>query len=89
MRCGVKGERFFILDEYGPDNAGIIRPTEVQDRIGNNANFFVGINERKNSLSESNWIVLNSITAPGVRSSLIDSNGVSRPQRFYMVAAAD
>ncbi len=43
----------------------------------------------KNSLTESNWIVLNSITASGVRSSLVDSNGISRPQRFYMVAAAD
>ena len=43
----------------------------------------------KNSLSESNWIVLNSITAPGVRSLFVDTNGISRPQRFYMIAAAD
>jgi len=42
----------------------------------------------KNSLTESNWIVLNSITATGVRSMLLDTNK-SSGQRFYMVAAAD
>jgi hypothetical protein len=42
----------------------------------------------KNSLTQSNWIVLNSITATGIRSMLTDTNK-SGGQRFYMVATAD
>ena len=42
----------------------------------------------KDSLSQSNWIVLNSITASGIRSSVLDTNK-SGGQRFYMVASAD
>jgi hypothetical protein len=43
----------------------------------------------KNSLSESNWIVLNSITASGVRTSVVDPAPATQPQRFYMIAAAN
>jgi Glycosyl hydrolase family 9/Bacterial Ig domain/Cellulase N-terminal ig-like domain len=42
----------------------------------------------KNSLTQSNWIVLNSITATGIRSMLLDTDK-SSGQRFYMVATAD
>jgi hypothetical protein len=38
----------------------------------------------KNSLSESNWIVLNNLIAPAWRTSIIDTN--TQAQRFYIVA---
>ena len=43
----------------------------------------------KNSMSESNWIVLHSITASGLHTSVVDTNALARAQRFYMVASVN
>ena len=53
LRSGINSEGFFILDEYRPDDTGIIGAAQVQDCIRNDANFFVRVNKRENRLGKS------------------------------------
>jgi len=41
----------------------------------------------KDTIAQTNWIVLNDITASSSRTIVLDTNAVGRRQRFYMVAA--
>src|SRR4051812_4282361 len=43
LRGGVDGEHFFVLNEDGADNAGIVGTAEIEDGIGNDADLFVGV----------------------------------------------
>jgi len=52
LGSGVDGEGFFVLNQNGTDDAGIISATEIQDGVGDDADFFVGVQEREGGLGD-------------------------------------
>jgi len=49
---GVAGEGFFVLNENGADDARVVGAAKAQDGIGDDADFFVGVNEGEDGLGE-------------------------------------
>lgn len=52
MQTGVNGKGFFVLDQHRAHNAGIVGATKFDSAFGDDAHFFMHVNEGEDGLGD-------------------------------------